>query len=132
MDKQQPNWHLIDADGKVLGRIATEAAVLLRGKHKPTFVPYLNVGDHVVIINAGKVVLTGNKMDQKVYYRHSWFMGGLKSVLARTLHETNPVQMVEHAVNGMLPKNKLQKVWFQQLHVYAGSEHPHQANVSAK
>jgi large subunit ribosomal protein L13 len=132
MQRQQPNWHIIDAEDKVLGRISTEIATLLRGKHKPSFVPYLNGGDHVVVINASKVVLTGSKWDQKVYYRHSWYMGGLKSVLARTLLTTNPERIIEYAVRGMLPKNKLQKEWMTQLHVYAGTEHPHQANVAAK
>jgi large subunit ribosomal protein L13 len=128
--KHEPQWHIIDAEGKVLGRIATQAADFLRGKSKVSFVPYLDCGDHVVIINASKVVLTGNKLEQKKYYRHSWYPGGLKETTAKNLMETKPEMIIEKAVEGMLPKNKLQGEWMKRLHVYAAAKHPHQANVA--
>jgi large subunit ribosomal protein L13 len=128
--KHEPQWHIIDAEGKVLGRLATQAADFLRGKNKVSFVPYLDCGDHVVIINAGKVVLTGNKLEQKKYYHHSWHPGGLKETSAKILMETKPETILEKAVEGMLPKNKLQGEWMKRLHVYAAAEHPHQANVA--
>ncbi len=129
--KQEVAWHIIDANEKVLGRLATEVATLLRGKQKPEFVPYLNVGDHVVIINAKGIVLTGNKWEQKAYHHYSGHPGGMKTVLAKTLRASNPEKIVENAVKGMLPKNKLQNEWMKRLHVYAGSEHPHQANTAS-
>lgn len=128
--KHEPTWHFIDADNKVLGRIATEAAVVLRGKNKISFVTNMDCGDHVVIINAGKVVLTGNKLQQKAYYHHSWHPGGLKTEYAKDLMITDPSRIVENAVKGMLPKNKLQNEWMKRLHIYAGNEHPHLGNVA--
>lgn len=128
--KHEPAWHFIDADNKVLGRIATEAANVLRGKNKVTFVPHMDCGDHVVIINAGKVVLTGNKLQQKAYYHHSFHPGGIKTEYAKDLILTQPQRIIENAVKGMLPKTKLQPEWMKRLHVYAGSEHPHAGNVA--
>lgn len=120
-------WHLIDAGGQVLGRVASKAAVLLMGKHKPHYTPFLDTGDHVVIINADKVRLTGNKENQKIYRRHSGYPGGLIEISARRMRETRPVRMVEEAVWGMLPKSKLGKKMYRKLQVYAGPKHPHQA-----
>jgi large subunit ribosomal protein L13 len=128
--KHEPAWHIIDANGHVLGRIATQAANLLRGKDKVSFVPNLDCGDHVVIINASKVILTGNKMNQKVYYRHSWYPGGLKMETAKDIFESKPEEIILRAVKGMLPKTKIQREWMKRLHVYATNEHPHQANVA--
>lgn len=117
---------MVDADGKTLGRLAARIAVLLRGKHKRTFTPHVDCGDHVVVINAGKVRLTGNKMTTKVYHRHSGYPGGLKSVTAWHLHEKNPTALVTRAVKGMLPKNHLGRQMARKLRVYAGTTHPHQ------
>ena len=127
--KHEPAWHLIDADTKVLGRFATRAADLLRGKNKVSFVANMDCGDHVVIINAGKVALTGNKMQVKEYNHHSGHPGGLKTEYAKDLILTKPEKIIISAVKGMLPKNKLQPEWLKRLHVYAGAEHPHTANV---
>jgi large subunit ribosomal protein L13 len=121
------NWYVIDAADQVLGRLATRAATLLSGKHKPGYVPFLVTGDHVVIINAGKVRLTGQKMDQKIYRRHTGYPGGLKEVSARRLYETRPERIIQEAVLGMLPKNKLRKKMAKRLRIYAGGEHPHAA-----
>ncbi len=126
----EPKWHVIDADNRVLGRLSTQAATLLRGKMKPSFVANMDCGDHVVVINAAKVALTGNKWESKTYYHHSWWPGGLKAVTAKDLRETKPQSIIERSVKGMLPKNKLQNEWMKRLHVYPGTEHPHQANVS--
>jgi len=120
-------WYLVDAKSKTLGRVATEVAILLRGKHKPIFSPFLDVGDHVVIINAEKVRLTGKKLKQKTYYRHSGYPGGLKSTTAEKLLSKFPERLLEHAIRGMLPKNKLGNAIFTKLKVYAGENHPHQA-----
>lgn len=120
-------WFVIDATNQVLGRLATRAATLLSGKHKPNFAPFLITGDHVVIVNAGKVRLTGQKLDQKVYRRHTGYPGGLREVSARKLYETRPEQMIEEAILGMLPKNKLRKQMARRLRVYRGAEHPHAA-----
>jgi len=128
--KHEPTWYVLDAENQVVGRLATQAADLLRGKAKTDFVPYLDCGDHVVIINAKGLVFTGNKLQDKKYYHHSWHPGGLKTVAAKDLFETNPSQIIEFAVKGMLPKNKLQNEWLKRLHVYATAEHPHQANVA--
>ena len=130
--KHEPQWFILDADNAVLGRLSTKAAGMLRGKQKPEFVNHMDCGDHVVIINASKVVLTGNKLDQKNYYHHSWHPGGLKTVAAKDLMETNPSKIIEFAVKGMLPKNKLQNEWLKRLHVYADANHPHQANLVNK
>jgi large subunit ribosomal protein L13 len=128
--KHEPAWHILDAQDKVVGRLATEVANLLRGKGKASFVANMDCGDHVVIINAAGVVLTGNKAQTKAYHHYSGFHGGLKTVLAKQLIEEAPEKIMISAVKGMLPKNKLQNEWMKRLHVYAGSEHPHQANVS--
>jgi len=120
-------WHVIDADGAVLGRVASKAALILMGKHKPRYTPFLDTGDHVIVVNAAKVRLTGNKENQKLYRRHSGYPGGLTETLARTVRQTRPARMVEEAVQGMLPKNKLGKQMYRKLQVYAGPKHPHQA-----
>lgn len=120
-------WLLIDAEGKTLGRLASEAAALIRGKHKPQFTPHVDVGDYVIIINADKVVLTGKKLQQKKYYRHSQYPGGLKVTTAGEMLSKKPARMIELAVYGMLPKNKLGHKLKTHLKVYAGAEHPHQA-----
>lgn len=118
-------WHLIDASGRVLGRLATEVAVLLRGKHKPIFSPHLDTGDFVVIINAEKVQLTGKKLRDKVYHRHSGYPGGLKTTTAEQMLKKHPTRVLEAAVRGMLPRTKLGDALFRKLKVYAGSTHPH-------
>jgi large subunit ribosomal protein L13 len=120
-------WHVIDASDIVLGRLASQAAALLRGKHKPIFAPHLDTGDFVVIVNAGKVALTGAKREQKRAYRHSGYPGGLRSVGYVELLEKNPERAVEKAIRGMLPKNSLGRAQLRKLKVYAGSEHPHLA-----
>lgn len=121
------NWHVIDATDVVLGRLATHAARLLRGKHKPTFAPHVDTGDFVVIVNADKVALTGSKREQKMDHRHSGFPGGLKSTSYEDLLTTNPERAIEKAVKGMLPHNKLGRQQLKKLKVYAGAEHPHSA-----
>lgn len=123
----QRDWVVIDANDVVLGRLASHAAALLRGKHKPTFANHVDVGDFVVIINADKVALTGQKLQKKMAYRHSGYPGGLKSVSYEELLEKNPVRAVEKAVRGMLPKNSLGRQQLSKLKVYAGAEHPHAA-----
>ncbi len=120
-------WYVVNADGKVLGRIATEIARRLRGKHKPTFCNFQDNGDFIIVINADKVHLTGNKWDDKVYYRHSGYMGGIKSRTAREVLAKKPEELIRMAVKGMLPKNKLGRAQLKKLKIYAGSEHPHQA-----
>lgn len=120
-------WHVIDAEDLVLGRIATEAARLLQGKHKPVYTPYIDTGDHVVIVNAGKVKLTGRKEEQKLYRYHSGYEGGLREERAKDVRKKNPVRMVEEAVRGMLPKTKMGDAMWRKLKVYAGGEHPHAA-----
>lgn len=120
-------WYIIDAAGQTLGRMASEAASLLRGKHKPQFTPHIDTGDFVIIINADKIVLTGKKLLQKKYYRHSGYMGGLKTTTAQEMLNKKPERMVELAVHGMLPKNRLGNRLKTKLKVYAGTEHPHAA-----
>ena len=120
-------WYVIDAEGKALGKVAERAAFVLRGKHKPTFTPHVACGDNVIIINAEKVILTGNKLNDKMYYNHSGYPGGLRERNAKTMIEKYPVEMVERAVKGMLPKNRLGRQIFKQLFVYAGNEHKHEA-----
>ncbi|MBI3003070.1 MAG: 50S ribosomal protein L13 [candidate division NC10 bacterium] len=120
-------WHLVDAEGKVLGRLASEVAMLLRGKRKPTFTPHEDVGDFVIVINAAKIRLTGHKLRDKVYYRYSGYPGGLKAVTAGKLLQTHPTRVVEQAVRGMLPKSKLGNRLYGKLKVYAGAAHPHGA-----
>jgi len=120
-------WHVIDANGKVLGRVATDAAKLLQGKHKAVYTPFLDTGDHVVILNVAKVKLTGSKETQKVYHRHSGYPGGLREDRAKEVRAENPIRMVEQAVRGMLPKSKLGDAMYRKLKVYAGDKHPHAA-----
>lgn len=120
-------WHVIDAEGVVLGRLATEVATLLRGKHKATFAPHVDTGDFVIIVNAEKVALTGNKRDQKFAYRHSGYPGGLRKRSFGELLDTKPERLLEKVVKGMLPKNKLGRAQGKKLKVYAGPEHPHSA-----
>jgi large subunit ribosomal protein L13 len=120
-------WHVIDAEEAVLGRVASRAAMLLMGKHKPTYTPYIDTGDHVIIVNAAKIKLTGGKENQKVYRRHTGYPGGLIETGARKMRETRPERMLELAVSGMLPKTKLGKQMYRKLKVYAGEHHPHQA-----
>jgi large subunit ribosomal protein L13 len=124
-------WHVIDANDAVLGKVASRAAMLLMGKHKTTFVPSMDTGDHVVIINAAKVKLTGSKENQKVYRRHSGYPGGLIETGARKMRQTRPERMLELAISGMLPKTKLGKQMYRKLNVYAGENHPHQAQKPA-
>ncbi|MFC7372624.1 50S ribosomal protein L13 [Fictibacillus iocasae] len=120
-------WYVIDAEGKTLGRLASEVASILRGKHKPIFTPHVDTGDNVIIINAEKIHLTGKKLSDKIYYRHTGHPGGLRTRTALEMRTTRPVQMLELAIKGMLPKNSLGRKMFKKLHVYAGSEHNHQA-----
>ena len=120
-------WHVIDASDVVLGRLASQVAVLLRGKHKPIFAPHVDTGDFVIVINAGKVALSGNKLEQKRAYRHSGYPGGLRSISYGELMEKRPERIVEKAVRGMLPKNSLGRKTLSKLKVYAGPDHPHQA-----
>lgn len=125
----QRKWYVLDAEGKTLGRLATEAARLLRGKHKPMFTPHIDTGDFVIVINAAKVVLTGNKLDQKTYFTHSGYPGGIKLVNYRTMMEKKPELVLEAAIKGMLPKNKLGKAMGTKLKVYKADVHPHQAQM---
>jgi len=120
-------WYVVDVEGKVLGRAASEVAKILRGKHKPEFTPHVDTGDYVIVLNADKVVLTGNKPENKIYMRHSGWVGGLKEIKARHYLEEKPEKVFELAVKRMLPKNKLGRKMFKKLKVYAGSEHNHQA-----
>lgn len=120
-------WYIIDAEGKPLGRVATEAARLLRGKHKPTFTPNLDVGDHVIVINCSKVILTGDKINQKVYRHHSGYIGGMKEISAKDMLSKNPEKAMMLAIKGMLPHNSLGRETLKKLRVYAGSEHENQA-----
>ena len=120
-------WYVIDAEGKSLGRVATLAATYLRGKHKPTYTPHIDCGDNIIIINAEKVNLTGNKLDNKMYYNHSQYLGGLRERTARTMREEYPTEMIERAVKGMLPHNRLGRQMYKKLFVYAGNEHKQEA-----
>ena len=120
-------WYVIDAEGQVLGRVAAKAAHILRGKHKATYTPHIDCGDFIIIINAEKAVLTGNKLEDKMYYNHSMYPGGLRVRSAKVMKEQYPVEMVERAVKGMLPHNRLGRQMYKKLFVYAGNEHPHMA-----
>ena len=122
-------WHVIDASGQTLGRLATQIAQLLKGKHKVYYAPHLDVGDYVVVVNAEKVRVTGDKLEEKLYYRHSGYPGGLKSVTLGLQLQRNPAKVIEHAVRGMLPHNALGRAMFRKLKVYAGPTHPHSAQV---
>ena len=128
----QREWVLVDAEGQTLGRLASRIAAILRGKHKPTFTPWLDCGDYVVVVNAGKIKVTGNRMDSKVYYRHSGYVGGLKSVTLRHQLEKHPERALAAAVKGMLPNNRLGRQMVKKLKLYAGSEHPHAAQQPKK
>jgi large subunit ribosomal protein L13 len=128
----ESRWHLIDAGGRVLGRIATEAARLLQGKHKASYTPFIDTGDHVVVVNAAKVKLTGRKEDQKIYRQHSGYEGGLREERARIVRQRKPEKLVEDAVRGMLPKTKLGEAMYRKLKVYAGPDHPHAAQKPSK
>lgn len=121
------NWYVIDAEGVNLGRLATKVATVLRGKHKPTYTPHIDCGDCVIVINAEKVNLTGNKLNDKIYYNHSGYTGGLRERTAKEMIEKYPVEMIERAVKGMLPKGRLGRQMYTKLFVYAGNEHPHAA-----
>ncbi|MDT8441970.1 MAG: 50S ribosomal protein L13 [Desulfuromonadales bacterium] len=123
----QKDWYVVDLENKVLGRAATEIARVLRGKHKPIYTPSVDTGDFVIVVNAEKIRLTGNKLSQKTYHRHSGYPGGLKSITAAKLLEKQPDDLIKKAVKGMLPKNKLGRQMFRKLKVYCGGEHPHQA-----
>ncbi len=123
----QRKWYLIDAKGQTLGRLATEVASILKGKHNPLYTPHVDSGDYVIVINASEIVLTGNKWNDKLYYRHSGYPGGLKSRTAKEVMEKFPERMVEQAVKGMLPKTKLGRQMYRKLYVYAKDHHPHQA-----
>lgn len=118
-------WFVVDAEGKTLGRLATEVASVLRGKHKPIYTPHVDCGDYVIVVNADKINLTGKKWDQKIYYSHSGYNGGLSEKTAKEVMEKFPTRMVEKAVKGMLPKTSLGEDMYRKLYVYAGSEHPH-------
>jgi large subunit ribosomal protein L13 len=122
-------WYVIDATGQVLGRIATKAATILTGKHRPQYTPFLLSGDHVIIVNADKIKLTGEKLDNKVYRWHTLYPGGLREVAARKVFETRPEKMVREAVLGMLPKNKLRKRMVRRLKIYSADQHPHSAQT---
>ena len=126
-DDNKGNWCVVDAEGAVLGRLASTIASRLRGKHNPFFTPHVDSGDWVIVINADKIVLTGRKWEQKPYYRHSGYIGGLKTITAKKLLEKKPEEIVRLAVKGMLPKNRLGRKLFKKLKVYAGDSHPHEA-----
>lgn len=125
-------WYLIDAEGEILGRLACKVANIIRGKYKPDFTPHFNSGDKVVIINADKVRLTGNKWSQKIYRRHTGYPGGLRTKTAKQVLESKPTDLIYKAVKGMLPKNKLQAVYLKNIHLYVGTEHPHTAQKPEK
>ena len=120
-------WYVIDAEGKPLGRVASKAAHMLRGKHKPTFTPHIDCGDYIIIVNAEKFLLTGNKLNDKKYYNHSMYAGGLRERTAKEMIERYPEEMIERAVKGMLPKGRLGRQMYKKLFVYAGPEHKHEA-----
>jgi large subunit ribosomal protein L13 len=120
-------WCVVDATDKTLGRLATELAHRLRGKHKPTFTPNMDTGDHMIVVNAEKIKVTGKKLDDKIYYRHTGYIGNLKSITLGKLLDTHPERAIERAVKGMLPRNPLGRAMYRKLHVYAGPEHPHTA-----
>jgi large subunit ribosomal protein L13 len=123
----QREWYVVDAAGQTLGRLAAQVAHVLRGKHKPIYSPSVDAGDYVIVVNAEKIHVTGRKLDQKVYYRHSGYPGGLKEITLRELLQKHPARAIERAVQGMLPKNRLGRQMFKKLKVYAGSDHPHGA-----
>ena len=120
-------WYVVDAEGKTLGRLAAQVATVLRGKHKPIYTPYLDTGDYVIVVNADKIVVTGKKLEEKIYWHHTGWIGGQKKVTLKRLLQTHPERVVEHAVKGMLPKGPLGREMYRKLHVYAAPEHPHAA-----
>jgi large subunit ribosomal protein L13 len=123
----QRNWFVVDASGQTLGRLASEVARVVRGKHKPIYSPSIDAGDYVIVVNADKVHVTGRKLEQKMYYRHSGYPGGIKEISLRRMLEEHPTRVIEHAVKGMLPKNRLGRKMIRKLKIYAGPDHPHQA-----
>ena len=127
----EKKWYVVDAEGKILGRLASEIATRLRGKHKPTFSTFMDVGDFIVVINAEKVKLTGNKLDDKKYYHHTGYIGGIKEMTAKEMLEKKPEEVLRKAVKGMLSKNSLGRAQLKKLKIYAGKEHPHQAQQPA-
>ena len=127
----QPSWHVVDASGKILGRVCSEIAILLQGKHKVSYVPYLNTGDFVIVVNAEKVKVTGDKLNKKIYYRHSGYPGGLTEKTLDEVLQTAPTRVIEHAVKGMLPKSKLGRRMMSRLKLYVGDDHPHQAQIAS-
>jgi large subunit ribosomal protein L13 len=126
-DTVEKSWYLFDGDGKILGRLASKVATILRGKAKPVFSPHMDTGDFVVVINAQKIKMTGRKWEDKVYYRHSGYPGGLKAITAKALLQKKPEELIRTAVKGMLPKNRLGRKLLKKLKIYPGAEHPHQA-----
>ena len=126
-DKIERKWYVVDAEGQTLGRLAAEVAKVLRGKNKPEFTPHIDTGDNVIVINAEKIKVTGKKLDQKIYYNHSDYVGGMKETTLREMMAKKPEQVIELAVKGMLPKGPLGRTMIKKLHVYAGAEHAHQA-----
>jgi large subunit ribosomal protein L13 len=128
-EDQKRVWYLMDAQGEVLGRLACKAATILRGKAKPEYTPHVDTGDHLIIINAEKVLMTGRKLQQKLYYRHSGYPGGIKCTAAQKMMKEKPEEVIRKAIKGMLPKNKLGKDVYRKLKVYAGSDHPHEAQT---
>ncbi|MBE9574990.1 MAG: 50S ribosomal protein L13 [Proteobacteria bacterium] len=128
----EKKWHLIDANDKILGRLATEIANILRGKNKPIFTPHMDSGDYVVVVNADKVVLTGNKLEKKMYYHHSGYVGGLRETTAKEMLQKKPENLIRFAVKGMLPKTSLGRRQLTKLKIYAGPDHPHQAQEPGK
>ncbi|MGE3278720.1 MAG: 50S ribosomal protein L13 [Candidatus Altimarinota bacterium] len=127
LKEQDRKWYIVDAEGQVLGRLATRIADILRGKHRPTFTPHMDMGDHVVVINSSKIRVTGAKHDQKIYYSHSQYPGHLSLTTLKEMQKKKPGKIIEEAVRGMLPKNKLRDGFMQKLHVYEGTEHQHDA-----
>ncbi len=125
----EQKWFVVDADGKVLGRAASEIASVLRGKHKPEFTPHVDTGDFVVVVNAGKIKVTGAKLDDKYYYSYSGYPGGLKATPLRSMLEKKPEEVLRHAVKGMLPKNKLGRAMIKKLKIYSSADHPHEAQM---
>ena len=126
-DKIERKWYVVDAEGQTLGRLCAEVAKVLRGKNKPQFTPHIDTGDYVIVVNAAKVKVTGKKLDQKIYYRHSDYVGGMKEATLREMMAKKPEAVIEHAVKGMLPKGPLGRSMYKKLHVYAGPEHEQQA-----
>lgn len=128
-ENSEHKWYVVDASGQVLGRLATQIAKYLRGKHKPEFTPHADAGDYIIVINAAHVKVTGNKMQDKIYYSHSGYPGGIKEVAYHKLQEEHPDRIIEHAVKGMMPKNPLGRAMLRKLKIYAGPEHPHAAQM---